>query len=503
MRSVNLKNLHIYFFYFFLFSIPFQTRKVFLTNHSFYSGAFTEYTTFFLYLSDILLIITLFLWLTLNKSLIQRLDLNKLKNIVSKNKTWRYLLLFVLLLGLNLIIKRDYFEISLFGLLKLLELILLSLYVCFNLNKVKWLLNSLLVLSISGFVQGVIAISQFTTQQSFFKSELLRKLTGESLIGADISGVAKFVFEGQKIVRSYGTFSHPNVLGGFLIFTILITILLYLESKNGYLSSKVSNFQLFSLYNNTKRNISQGIMYLLFWIIMIFVQISALFLTFSRVSWISFILAVIILFIVSIIHLNNVSYETLFKNIIIKFKELFVVILLLIILIISNFSIIQARIGDNLLSVDNRSPNNYALSDRLFYNNVSNKIISNNPFFGSGLGTFVFQIDGYLEENNINQKLEPWQYQPAHNIYFLIASEIGIIGLLFFLLFLIYTISISLNIVSSEIIFNRRFNYYLLTIFLSFLFIGLFDHYFWTLQQGRLIFWLVLGFMLVNNNKRK
>ncbi|MCK5475016.1 MAG: O-antigen ligase family protein [Candidatus Pacebacteria bacterium] len=352
-------------------------------------------------------------------------------------------------------------------------------------------------------MQGVIAISQFTTQQSFFKSELLRKLTGESLIGADISGVAKFVFEGQKIVRSYGTFPHPNVLGGFLILTILITILLYLESKNGYLSSKLANYKLFSSYDNTKDGISQGIICSLFWIVIIFIQISALFLTFSRISWFSFILAVIILLIISITYLTNVSRETLVKNTIIKFKELFIVILLLIVLTISNFSIIQARIGDNLLSVDNRSPNNYALSDRLFYNNVSNKIISNNPFFGSGLGTFVFQIDGYLEENNINQKLEPWQYQPAHNIYFLIASEIGIIGLLFFLLFLIYTISISLNIVSSEIIFNRRFNYYLLTIFLSFLFIGLFDHYFWTLQQGRLIFWLVLGFMLVNNNKRK
>jgi len=492
MKFINLKNLHIYFFYFFLFSIPFQTRKVFLTDHSFYSGAFTEYTTFFLYLSDILLIITLFLWLILSKSLIKRLDFNKLRNAVYKNKVWTYLLFFFFFLGLNLIFKRDYLEISFFQFLKLLELILLSLYVYFNLNKAKWLFNSLLVLSISGFTQGIIAIFQFTGQRSFFKSEeLLRKITGESLIGADISGVAKFVFEGQKIVRSYGTFSHPNVLGGFLIFTILITILLYLESKSGYLSSKVSNFQLFSLYNNTKRSISQGITYSLFWIIMIFVQISALFLTFSRVSWISFILAVIILLIVYIIYLYNVSRETnsdscssfdkkgLFidrysyknffsissyqsknytyhlnsaKSAIIKLKELFIVILLLIILIISNFSIIQARIGDNLLSADSRLPDNSAISDRNFYNNVSRETISNNPLFGSGLGTFIFQIDEYLEKNNIEQKLEPWQYQPAHNIYFLICSEIGVIGLLFFLLFLVYGISSSIKIVSRETI---------------------------------------------------
>ncbi len=786
-----------------------------MTGHSFYSGAFTEYATFFLYLSDILLIIALFLWLISSKNLIKRLDFNKWKNTVNKNKIWKYLLFFTLVLGLNLIIKRDYLEISFFQFLKLLELILLSLYVYFNLNKAKWLFNSLLVLSISGFTQGIIAIFQFTGQQSFFKSELLRKITGESLIGADISGVAKFVFEGQKIVRSYGTFSHPNVLGGFLIFTILITILLYLESKSGYLSSKVSNSQLFSLYNNTKRNISQGIMYSLFWIIMIFVQISALFLTFSRVSWISFILAVIILLIVYIIYLYNVSRETIQKNYsfpdkgrlgispfvkggwgeptgispfikggwgdfeklqnyslklkirnifsfllntfiprrfkpslapsirlslktgsyqgenqnsfsdkgiacsnrepnglggiilkklcfpfyqrglggfykklqnytlksnknvsretnsdscssfdkkgsfidrynyknffsissyqsknytyylnsaksaIIRFKELFIVIILFIFLLISNFSLIQTRIGDNLLSANSRLPDNSAISDRNFYNNVSRETISNNPLFGSGLGTFIFQIDGYLEKNNIKQKLEPWQYQPAHNIYFLIVSEIGVIGLLFFLLFLVYGISSSIKIVSRETIqktflfgkkscknfplktdkidysplergrlrskrgvleilqnynlklniksiflfflntpiirhfkpfltpsirlllragsyqrenqnsshdkgnyknspFERgrgvfensqncnsksnnnvsretildinKLNYYLLAILTSFLFIGLFDHYFWTLQQGRLIFWLVLGFMLLSSN---
>ena len=35
-----------------------------------------------------------------------------------------------------------------------------------------------------------------------------------------------------------------------------------------------------------------------------------------------------------------------------------------------------------------------------------------------------------------------------------------------------------------------------LLIFIGFLFIGLFDHYFWTIQQGQLIFWLVAGLIL-------
>ncbi|MCK4891043.1 MAG: O-antigen ligase family protein, partial [Candidatus Pacebacteria bacterium] len=249
------------------------------------------------------------------------------------------------------------------------------------------------------------------------------------------------------------------------------------------------------------------------------------------------------------------------KNTVIKFKELFIAFLLLIFLIISNFSIIQARISGDLLS-NGRLPDNSAISDRNFYNNVSRETISENFVFGSGLGTYIFQIDGYLEKNNIKQEFQSWQYQPAHNIYLLIASEIGIIGLIFFLLSVVYAISGSIKIVSRETIdksyfsadkgrlgevneisrdynlnkslsiqkisllnkvkrffrsviapvemidsnvsretiLNVKLNYFLIAILVSFLFIGLFDHYFWTLQQGRLMFWLVLGLMLVNNN---
>jgi hypothetical protein len=56
------------------------------------------------------------------------------------------------------------------------------------------------------------------------------------------------------------------------------------------------------------------------------------------------------------------------------------------------------------------------------------------------------------------------------------------------------------KIVSRETILNVKLNYFLIAMLVSFLFIGLFDHYFWTLQQGRLMFWLVLGLILVNSN---
>jgi len=619
-------------------------------EYSFYSGTFTEWTTFFVYASDVFLILALFFWLiSVLRNCIEenvknegntckyRLFLaklvkfsdNKFKKITKLPKVWLFLITFLAWITLNLVINNVYFEISAFQTFKAIELSLLIVFVYFNLksnkNSVfsphlsffpkyfsrlyfsllrsfakklklnekkeessKVLYISLVIIALSGFLQSLIAIYQFIVQRSVFTSPILAKVTGESIIGPQIPGVAKITVDGEKIIRAYGTFPHPNILGGFLIFTLLITIYLYLGHKKSILSSELDpmsptlssediDINISDVpYNNTNSSKSQGIEFSLFWITIIFVQTTALFFTFSRTAWAGFLLS---LFVITIFHFysrKSVSRETIeenflfnkgvlkedlallkqinlglkrffnrlgiqknpllskmrrflnlditsiemtdkyvsretflrkgsnIKNVMIKFKELSIITLLLILLIISNISIIQARVGDNLLSNNGKIPDNSAISDRSFYNNVSRETICENFVLGSGLGTYIFQIDGYLEKNNIKQELQPWQYQPAHNIYFLIASEIGIVGLLFFLLFVTYVISgIMKNIsnVSRETLLDiKRLNYFLLAIFISFLFIGLFDHYFWTLQQGRLIFWLVLGMMLINSN---
>ncbi len=511
-----------------------------MTDYSFYSDAFTEWTTLFVYASDIFLILAIFFWIFFifkNFSYLSEVSksiYNKFKKGAKLPKVWLFLLVFFIWITLNLAINNNYPKINIFQTVKLIELSLLVIFVYFNFKNSKTLFTSLFIIVFSGFLQSLIAIYQFIAQHSVFSSPILAKITGESVIGPQIPGVAKIAVDGEKIIRAYGTFPHPNILGGFLIFTTVITIYLYLEHKRCSLSSQL-DFRAYSenkkmfiyicltqifkfvyiktikflrlfQYNNINSIQSQDILYSLLWITLIFVQTAAIFFTFSRTAWIGFLLS---LFVISVLYLYDhkiVSRETIllkpvnnYKKILkllFCYKELIIVCFLSLFLIISNFSLIQARIDGALFSNDTLS-NNSAFSDRTFYNIVSRETISNNFLFGSGIGTSIFQINNYLENNNIKQELESWQYQPAHNIYFLIASEIGLVGLLIFLLFIIYVILGSIKIVSRETILDiRKLNYFLIAILISFLFIGIFDHYFWTLQQGRLIFWLVLALIL-------
>jgi hypothetical protein len=71
-----------------------------------------------------------------------------------------------------------------------------------------------------GVVQSLIGITQFILQHSiglfWFK---------ESLISSSIAGVAKIIVNSEPLIRAYGLFPHPNILGGFLFFSIIITLL--------------------------------------------------------------------------------------------------------------------------------------------------------------------------------------------------------------------------------------------------------------------------------------
>jgi O-antigen ligase len=127
---------------------------------------------------------------------------------------------------------------------------------------------------------------------------------------------------------------------------------------------------------------------------------------------------------------------------------------------------------------------------RVYYDQIALTMAGNHPL-GVGLGNQV--VTGVTEKVYQNLGIrEAYDWQPIHNIYLLALVELGIFGLIAFLLFIG-----SLLFEKIKDFKNWNFETIIsLAIFLALLFLGLFDHYLWDLEPGRLMFWLAIGIML-------
>jgi hypothetical protein len=65
------------------------------------------------------------------------------------------------------------------------------------------------------------ALWQFTAQH-----DLGLQMLGESQFSSTVANVARFQLGSIDLIRAYGTFPHPNILGGFLLVSILCTFTL-------------------------------------------------------------------------------------------------------------------------------------------------------------------------------------------------------------------------------------------------------------------------------------
>ena len=107
---------------------------------------------------------------------------------------------------------------------------------------------------------------------------------------------------------------------------------------------------------------------------------------------------------------------------------------------------------------------------------------------GVGIGQF---IPGMITKF---KNLPAVAYQPVHNIYLLIVSETGFLGLGAFLLFLFFVFWRFIHVAD----FKKLYTFSFLIFIFSFLLIGLFDHFLWTSQQGSLIFWMALALLSID-----
>lgn len=295
------------------------------------------------------------------------------------------------------------------------------------------------VIGISAVLQSVLAIAQFILQQSVGV-----RILGESVIRSTTPGVARVAIGGVNYLRAYGTMPHANILAAFFVMGLSALILLFfITSREKHLLRTLLP-------------------------IGIFLVLIGLILTFSRSGWI------VAAFLIS----STLAYGFIYRawrRSAIELLGILVGFVVVLSLIFGWAIIPRAGFAKGEPSVDHR----------VFYNEIGIHLIQERPL-GVGIGNQVlFSVkDGSYLGKGLDKV---WTWQPIHNLFILLTVELGIQGLLLFLalLFVVFTphkwtphyISITL-------------------LFVAFLLFGLFDHFFWDLEAGRLMFWAVLGIMM-------
>ncbi len=219
----------------------------------------------------------------------------------------------------------------------------------------------------SVLLQGVLGGLQFLGGASIGLSFL-----GESQVVSGMQGSSFVTLNNEVFLRAYGTFPHPNVLGGYFVMNVLLGIFLYSKTKDFYGKFSV----------------------LLIILSGIFVT-----LTFSRIS---------ILLVLGIVLVTLAA--RLIKGKLFSFAPL---------LLVERFA--------NLTS-----GNDTSWSDRINLVKSSFSVMKKNLLLGTGLGNFTKGMEGMIP-TTVNGVL---LIQPVHNVVLLMIAELGIVGsLLYVVLF--------------------------------------------------------------------
>src|SRR3989344_3226741 len=431
--------LQQFIFYLLLFCLPLQTRVLFYSS----GGRFIEWSSVFFYLTDGLVLLLLMVWG------VDRF-VNPRRGKPGLSQSDYGLAVFITFAGAAIFVATDK-TLATYHWLRLLEMVGLFYFVKTSWQKINWWVGGLAVIA-SGLLQSVIAIGQAFTQH-----DLGLRWLGETVLGPYFNGVAVVPLlsgaggptSAGNWLRAYGTLPHPNVLAIFLVGVIAVWLMIYFSKAPGESRDAIAGLLLvyalllFAFYCTFSRIIIGGttIFAMLGWLVWCF------------------------------LNRHTIHWRTLFKQ---KTVYFLLVTFMVSLIWLGAFHLpALARL--------NFSTDDQAITERLYYNSIGGGAVSLRPWLGVGPGNFVnwFMVT--------QPDLPFWFYQPIHNFYLLLAAEVGLPALLAMLFFLG-------NLVFSGAAKHPGLSFNL-ALLLFFLFLGLFDHFFWTTQQGQLIYWLTLGYV--------
>ena len=280
----------------------------------------------------------------------------------------------------------------------------------------------------SCFLSALLGIFQFTIQEV----PEIKYLVAPHQV-SEYAGESVLENNGQRLLRAYGGFDHPNIFGGVMVIALLLIIdkLIKAKDRKEWLAS-VFIFIIF------------------FW---------ALLISFSRAAWLAFAVTLLIY---------------LFFN----FRRNLVKILLIFGLS-AGLSMIffgaNSEWFSSRMSASGRLES-ISIEERWTGLKIASEKITSQTFQPAGLGNYAnFLLNKYSD-------LSAWQYQPVHNVWLLLSAETGFWSAIFLFLFCL------------SIIFNHKKKSAITISLLAVLFVlSLFDHWLFSLPFGVLFSFFVLS----------
>lgn len=411
-----------------IFLLPTQLGKHFWPSFSLIGGLRVDYLSPTLYATDFLIIILgivcVYRWMFYKR---KNYELRITNYGFSKRNILIGLFLLVLLVG-TVFAKNQ--PIAVYGLFKLLEMAFFAWYTSRVIGKTISLQAVAWALGLGVFMESSLAIAQF-----FSKGSLggLWYFFGERTFSSITPGIANASIQGQLMLRPYGTLPHPNVLAGYLLIAMI-----FLTSQWDFFKNKNRWFLCSVLLLGT----------------------FGLFLTLSRTT----ILLFVLLFIPALLMFVKDR------------RTRFVAGGLGVVGIVGTIGTIILSRFQSLSFLEE----SFVVRSDLLQN--AWWMVSNHPLFGVGLMNFLVRLPSYQHAQSFYLHL-----QPVHNIFALMAAEVGILGFLGILGFFILTVKHIWRAAHTPL------RLACLLMLFSIFFLGMFDHYFVTLQSGQLLFAFVLG----------
>jgi O-antigen ligase len=320
------------------------------------------------------------------------------------------------------------------------------LFALYVLNEVRSVTQIMPAVAAMVFVQAVVAVTQVLGQEAFGLMPI-----GEFDLDPARSGVSIVWTEDMpRLLRGYGLSDHPNILGGVLAAALLVVLAGLTRYRDAGMAVLCGVFA---------------------------IGVAALFVTFSRSAAVGLAAGLAFAFLLLALRRDWPSLATWSAAVL-------VAVLVTAPLVRPYSDYLIARVNPSAEAQG--STEERALSEREALARNTNEIFVDNPLTGVGAGVLPTAMkDAYPEFG--------YHYSPAHVVILVVAAETGILGAFAYgVLMLAPFVLLWVR--------RRRLTPALIGVsgaLVALTAIGLFDYYTWSLNAGRLWFWLVLGLWVV------